>query len=399
MADLTLSHVGKVYADGTRAVTDLSIDIADGEFMVFVGPSGCGKTTALRMVAGLESITEGEVRIGNRVVNNLPPRDRDVAMVFQSYALYPHMTVRENIGFSLGLRKMPKGELDRRVEQAAELLGLSEHLDRKPRNLSGGQRQRVAMGRVIVRQPQAFLMDEPLSNLDAKLRVQMRAEIGRLQRDLKVTTIYVTHDQTEAMTLGDRVAVLRGGELQQLAPPQTLYDRPSNLFVAGFIGSPAMNALEGTLERRAEGGYVVNFGAQSLHVPPRVADERPGLAARVSNPIIVGIRPEDLQEASEARSREGQALNGLVDLVEPLGADVMVHLSVEVPRPGPREDLAEAVGDLGEAPHILAGDATAMVARFSARSGVGVGDRIRVAVDTERLHFFDPRTGTAIWKD
>src|SRR5207248_7724083 len=292
MAELTLSHVGKVYGDGTRAVTDLSIDISDGALMVFVGPSGCGKTTALRMVAGLESMTEGEVCIGDRVVNDLPPRDRDVAMVFQSYALYPHMTVRENIGFSLRLRKMPKAELNRRVEEAAELLGLSAHLDRKPRNLSGGQRQRVAMGRVIVRQPQAFLMDEPLSNLDAKLRVQMRAEIGRLQRDLKVTTIYVTHDQTEAMTLGDRVAVLRGGELQQLAPPQVLYDRPANLFVAGFIGSPAMNAIEGQLERGDDGDYVVQLGAQSLRLPARVAGERPGLAAMVGKRLIVGVRPE-----------------------------------------------------------------------------------------------------------
>ncbi len=395
---MTLSHVGKVYADGTRAVTDLSIDISDGEFMVFVGPSGCGKTTALRMVAGLESITEGDVRIGNRVVNDLPPRDRDVAMVFQSYALYPHMTVRENIGFSLRLRKIPKTELNRRVEEAAELLGLSEHLDRKPRNLSGGQRQRVAMGRVIVRQPQVFLMDEPLSNLDAKLRVQMRAEIGRLQRDLKVTTIYVTHDQTEAMTLGDRVAVLRGGELQQLAPPQVLYDRPANLFVAGFIGSPAMNALEGTLQRDATGGYTIQLGAQSLVVPPSVVAERPGLAALSGEPVIVGIRPEDLQDASGARAANGRTLTAAVDLVEPLGADVIVHLSVDVPRPRDAGDLAEATGELGEAPFKAAENVASMVARFSSQSRAAVGDRISVAVNTDRLHFFDPRTRTAIWK-
>jgi len=397
MAGLTLSQVGKVYGDGTRAVTDLTIDISDGEFMVFVGPSGCGKTTALRMVAGLESITEGEVRIGDRVVNNLAPRDRDVAMVFQSYALYPHMTVRENIGFSLGLRKMAKPELNRRVENAADLLGLTEHLDRKPRNLSGGQRQRVAMGRVIVRQPQAFLMDEPLSNLDAKLRVQMRAEIGRLQRDLKITTIYVTHDQTEAMTLGDRVAVMRAGQLQQLAPPQVLYDRPANLFVAGFIGSPAMNALEGMLERDDGGAHVIRFGEQSLHLPGPVVSGRPGLAAMVGKSVIVGIRPEDLQDASIAGSSDGRTLTAVVDLVEPLGADVMVHLSVDVPRPAELTDLAEAAGELAEAPFTEVSNAAPMVARFSPRTRAAVGDRISVAVDTDRLHFFDPRTGTAVW--
>jgi len=398
MAELTLANVGKVYGDGTRAVTDLSIDVSDGELMVFVGPSGCGKSTALRMVAGLESITEGEVRIGDRVVNDLPPRDRDVAMVFQSYALYPHMTVRENIGFSLRLRKVPKDELNRRVEEAAELLGLSEHLDRKPRNLSGGQRQRVAMGRVIVRQPQAFLMDEPLSNLDAKLRVQMRAEISRLQRDLKVTTIYVTHDQTEAMTLGDRVAVLRAGELQQLAPPQVLYDRPANLFVAGFIGSPAMNALEGTLQRDATGGYIVELGTRCLAIPPAALDARPGLAAMTGKPIVVGIRPEDLQDAAVAGAADGRTLTAVVNLVEPLGADVMVHLSIDVPRPRDMGDLAEAVGELGEAPFTADEDAAPMVARFSPQSRAAVGDRISVVVNTDRLHFFDPHTGTAIWK-
>src|SRR5689334_11210578 len=260
MAGITLSHVGKVYDDGTRAVTDLSIDAEDGEFLVFVGPSGCGKTTALRMVAGLETITEGEVRIGGRVVNNVPPRDRDVAMVFQSYALYPHLNVRDNIGFGLKLRKVRKEELNSRVEATAKILGLSEYLDRKPRNLSGGQRQRVAMGRAIVREPQAFLMDEPLSNLDAKLRVQMRTEIARIQRDLSVTTIYVTHDQSEAMTLGDRVCVLRDGLLQQVDSPQRLYDRPVNLFVAEFIGSPAMNLVEAGLAEADGGGLAAAFG-------------------------------------------------------------------------------------------------------------------------------------------
>ena len=278
MARMALSHVGKVYDDGTRAVTDLNIEINDGELLVFVGPSGCGKTTALRMVAGLETISEGEVRIGDRVVNNVPPRDRDIAMVFQSYALYPHMSVRDNIGFGLQLRKVPKDELNKRVDEAAKILGLSEYLDRKPRNLSGGQRQRVAMGRAIVRQPQAFLMDEPLSNLDAKLRVQMRAEIGRLQRDLAVTTIYVTHDQTEAMTLGHRVAVMKKGQLQQIAPPQELYDRPTNLFVAGFIGSPAMNFMSGTLDRDdADGIFLDTMSAIDKDFRKAIDQRRPGV--------------------------------------------------------------------------------------------------------------------------
>jgi multiple sugar transport system ATP-binding protein len=398
MAELQLSHVGKVYDDGTRAVTDLSIDISDGEFMVFVGPSGCGKTTALRMVAGLESITEGEIRIGEQVVNDIPPRDRDVAMVFQSYALYPHMSVRENIAFSLTLRKVPKQEMNRRVEEAAELLGLSEHLDRKPRNLSGGQRQRVAMGRVIVRQPKAFLMDEPLSNLDAKLRVQMRAEIGRLQRDLKVTTIYVTHDQTEAMTLGDRVAVMRAGRLQQLAPPQVLYDRPANLFVAGFIGSPAMNAFAGTLQRGKGGGLAVHVGKQVLAVPPAVVEERPALAGMAGKEVVVGIRPEDIQDAAIAGTPEGRTLEANVDLLEPLGADVMAHLSVDMPRLTGVADLAEATGDLGDAPFTHRDDTAPMVARFSPRTRVSVGDRVTVALNTERLHFFDPNTSLAIWQ-
>jgi multiple sugar transport system ATP-binding protein len=281
MAEIQLSHVGKVYPDGTRAVTDLNIDIEDGEFVVFVGPSGCGKTTALRMIAGLETITEGEIRIGDRVVNNVPPRDRDVAMVFQSYALYPHLSVRDNIAFGLTLRKMPKPEITRRVEEAARKLGLFEYLDRKPRNLSGGQRQRVAMGRAIVRQPQAFLMDEPLSNLDAKLRVQQRSEIGKLQRDLKVTTIYVTHDQVEALTLGHRIAVIRKGVLQQIAPPQVLYDRPTNLFVAGFIGSPAMNFLSATLRRDGSDRLSVQVGSDTLELPQAMPVQRPGLGQYV----------------------------------------------------------------------------------------------------------------------
>src|SRR5262249_5776733 len=274
---ITLSGVGKVYEDGTRAITDLSMNIDNGELIVFVGPSGCGKTTALRMVAGLERITEGEIRIGGRVVNDVPPRDRDVAMVFQSYARYRRLSVRSNIAFGLTLRRTANAEVNRRVEEAARILGLTEYLDRKPRNLSGGQRQRVAMGRAIVREPHAFLMDEPLSNLDAKLRVQMRAEIGKLQRDLAVTTIYVTHDQTEAMTLGHRVAVLKKGTLQQIAAPQDLSDHPVNLFVAGFIGSPAMNFLAATLRRDAGGEFSVEMGAETLQVPASVLSARPAL--------------------------------------------------------------------------------------------------------------------------
>jgi multiple sugar transport system ATP-binding protein len=395
---MALSHVGKVYDDGTRAVADLNIDIRDGEFLVLVGPSGCGKTTALRMVAGLETVSEGEIRIGDRVVNDVPPRDRDIAMVFQSYALYPHMSVRQNIGFGLELRKVPKAELNRRVEEAAKVLGLSEYLDRKPRNLSGGQRQRVAMGRAIVRQPQAFLMDEPLSNLDAKLRVQMRAEIGRLQRDLGVTTIYVTHDQTEAMTLGHRVAVMKKGVLQQIAPPQELYDRPINLFVAGFIGSPAMNFLPGTLSRADDGSYAVTLGTEVLQVPEAIVSERPALARFVGRPVIAGIRPEELEDAALVGGAPGRTLDGVAELVEPLGSDLVVHLSVAVPPATGHDDLAELAKEAGELPQ-ESGDSSTVVARFSPRSGVGVGDKVAVAVATEQMHFFDPASGAAIWSD
>ncbi len=290
MSQVVFDSVAKVYPDGTRAVNDLDLDIRDGEFMVLVGPSGCGKTTALRMLAGLEDISEGVVRIGDRVVNDVPPRDRDIAMVFQSYALYPHLTVRGNIAFGLKLRGEDKAEIDRRVNDAARILGLEGFLDRKPRALSGGQRQRVAMGRAIVRQPSAFLMDEPLSNLDAKLRVQMRAEIARLQTDLETTTIYVTHDQVEAMTMGDRVAVMRKGELQQVASPQELYDHPVNLFVGGFIGSPAMNLIEGTLEG-VDGGMGVRLGSQMLSLGPETLAARPALRAYGGRRVVVGLRP------------------------------------------------------------------------------------------------------------
>jgi multiple sugar transport system ATP-binding protein len=398
MAQMALVHVGKVYEDGTRAVTDLNIDIEDGEFIVFVGPSGCGKTTALRMIAGLETITEGEVRIGDKVVNNVPPRDRDVAMVFQSYALYPHLSVRDNIGFGLQLRKMPKPELNKRVEEVAKVLGLTEYLERKPRNLSGGQRQRVAMGRAIVRQPQAFLMDEPLSNLDAKLRVQMRSEIGRIQRDLAVTTIYVTHDQTEAMTLGHRVAVMKKGVLQQIAPPQDLYDRPFNLFVAGFIGSPAMNFLSATMRHTAI-DYTLEMGDESLTIPTELMALRPALAGYVDKPLIIGIRPEDIDDAAMAGPSSGRTLRALAELVEPLGSDLMVHLSLDVPAVAGHSDLAELQKDTGdtEAPLGAAEGRTTAVARLNPRSSVREGSEVVLTLDTLRLHFFDPISGEAVW--
>jgi multiple sugar transport system ATP-binding protein len=396
MSTITLSGVGKVYEDGTRAITDLSMNIDDGELIVFVGPSGCGKTTALRMVAGLERITEGDIRIGNRVVNDVPPRDRDVAMVFQSYALYPHLSVRSNIAFGLTLRRMPKAEVKKRVDEAARILGLTEYLDRKPRNLSGGQRQRVAMGRAIVREPQAFLMDEPLSNLDAKLRVQTRAEIARIQRDLSVTTIYVTHDQIEAMTLGHRVAVLRKGVLQQIAPPQFLYDHPVNLFVGGFIGSPAMNFIEATL-RRTDAGYSVVAGPHTLEVPAQVVATRPALAQFVDRRLIVGIRPEDLEDAAlDPAAFETNTLECLAQLVEPLGSDLLVHLTVDIPPVEGNADVVELAEESEDIPLEELGDRTELVARFSPRSSVREGNRIKVSVDTSQLHFFDPETGAAI---
>src|SRR3954462_9738996 len=295
VATITLDDIDKVYENGFQAVTGLSLDIDDGEFLVLVGPSGCGKSTALRMIAGLESISGGELRIGQRVVNNLEPKDRDIAMVFQSYALYPHLTVRDNIAFALKLQKVPKEEIDRRVADAARTLELTDNLDRRPAQLSGGQRQRVAMGRAIVRHPQAFLMDEPLSNLDAKLRVQVRAEISKIQHDLDVTTIYVTHDQVEAMTMGDRVAVMRKGELQQVAPPEELYDHPVNLFVGGFIGSPAMNMVHSRVEQVDGGKLELRFGEHTLHVSDSVLTNRPALRQYVGRELVVGIRPEDLE--------------------------------------------------------------------------------------------------------
>jgi multiple sugar transport system ATP-binding protein len=400
LAGVTFSDVGKVYADGTRAVNDMDLEIDDGEFMVLVGPSGCGKTTALRMVAGLEEISEGAIKIGERVVNHVPARDRDIAMVFQSYALYPHLTVYENIAFGLRLRGTPKGEIDKRVRNAARILALEEFLDRKPRALSGGQRQRVAMGRAIVREPAAFLMDEPLSNLDAKLRVHMRAEIASLQTQLGVTTIYVTHDQVEAMTMGDRVAVMRKGELQQVASPQELYERPVNLFVGGFIGSPAMNMVEATVERD-DGSYVAKLGSQSLTLGEETVKSRPALEKYVDERVVLGIRPESLEDARlEPDIPEDRHIKGVVVLREPLGSEIVAHFEVDAP-PALTEDVRELARDVGQESTVQAGgddDGKAvMVGRFGPRSRVKNGDVIDVAVDTNAVHLFDIESSEGIY--
>jgi multiple sugar transport system ATP-binding protein len=398
VAAITLDNVSKIYPDGTRAVSGIDLEIADGEFMVFVGPSGCGKTTALRMVAGLEEISEGQLSIGDRVVNDVQPKDRDIAMVFQSYALYPHMSVYDNLAFGLRLRKMGKDEIDRRVREAANILGLAEYIDKKPRALSGGQRQRVAMGRAIVREPQAFLMDEPLSNLDAKLRVQTRSEIARIQRNLGVTTIYVTHDQVEAMTMGDRVAVIRKGVLQQVDPPQTLYDRPVNLFVAGFIGSPAMNLADAELAR-ANGTLTVRFGEHSLAVDQRALEQRPALAAHEGKPVIVGIRPEDIEDAAlESGAPADRRLRVEVDLREALGSDVVAHFGSGV-APVVTQDTKELMADVAHeaVDAVEAVDESVFIARLDAETRVAEGQTAELAVDTRKLHFFDPETGLGIY--
>ncbi|MFL5937427.1 MAG: ABC transporter ATP-binding protein [Gaiellaceae bacterium] len=395
MASVSFDDVAKFYPDGTRAVSGLDLDISDGEFMVLVGPSGSGKTTALRMVAGLEEISEGVVLIGDRVVNHVPSRDRDIAMVFQSYALYPHLTVYDNIAFGLRLQKLKKNEIDRRVHEVARILGVEQFLKRKPRALSGGQRQRVAMGRAIVRQPSVFLMDEPLSNLDAKLRVQLRAELARLLDGLGTTTIYVTHDQVEALTMGDRVAVMRRGQLEQVDTPQQLYDRPLNVFVGGFIGSPAMNMIEARLEP-SNGTLAAAVGSQRIVLGDEKLNAHPALRAYAGRTVILGIRPEDLEDAALApETAPDRRLRGSVVLREALGSEIVAHFDIDA-RPALTDDVRELAADVGEeltdqAPH------TTMVGRFRADSDVQAGQQAEVAIDTRALHFFDPDTGAGIY--
>ena len=393
MARITLEDVTKIYPNGFEAVHKLSLDVADGEFMVLVGPSGCGKTTALRMVAGLEDITDGTLHIGDRVMNEVSPRDRDVAMVFQNYALYPHMTVAENIGFALRLRKLPKSEIKRRVEEAASLLGLTESLDRKPGLLSGGQRQRVAMGRALVREPSAFLMDEPLSNLDAKLRVQMRAEVARIQRRLAVATLYVTHDQVEAMTMGDRVAVMSAGVFQQCDVPQALYDHPSNLFVASFLGSPGMNLFEGSLGEDAD--YVL-IGTQRVDLPATVHASKPALCRYANQRVVVGLRPEDLVMLGGEHDQAvvGWApFDGDVELVEALGSELLVHFTSDAREVRVAEVENDDSHGLDQGTLTKGGEG---VARADARARVTAGARVRFHIDPQRLHFFDTATNSAI---
>jgi multiple sugar transport system ATP-binding protein len=401
VADIVLDDVWKVYADGTEAVRELSLDIADGEFMVLVGPSGCGKTTALRMVAGLEDISKGTLRIGDRVVNGMPPKDRDIAMVFQNYALYPHMSVYDNMAFGLKLQKVPKDEINTRVRDASRFLGLEELLERKPKALSGGQRQRVAMGRAIVRHPRAFLMDEPLSNLDAKLRVQTRAEIARIQSELGVTTIYVTHDQVEAMTMGDRVAVMRKGVLQQVDTPQTLYEHPVNIFVAGFIGSPAMNLVDATLRVNGD-SIVVELAEFKLAVPAEVLAERSRLREFDGRTIVLGIRPEDMEDASLVTDAPtDRRISSEVELREALGSDVLVHFRIAAP-PAMTEDAKELASDVGQealerVQQQAGGGESTVVARLNPRTRATKGESMELVVDTHRLHFFDPDDGSGIY--
>ena len=390
VASIQFDDVTKVFEDGTEAVSDLELSVADHELLVIVGPSGCGKTTALRMVAGLEEITYGEIKIAEKVVNDLTPKERDIAMVFQNYALYPNMTVRENLAFGLSQHKVPKAEVNKRVDETAKALEIDDLVDRKPKQLSGGQRQRVAMGRAIVRHPQAYLMDEPLSNLDAKLRVQMRGEIHELQRRLGVTTLYVTHDQVEAMTMGDRVAVMRAGRLQQVDAPQALYDDPVNEFVAGFIGSPAINLLKATLERNGE-KLRVGFGPNRLPVDAAVANAHPALAGYTGRSIILGIRPEDFADAALQPNAPGEArLDVDVTLVEPLGSEMLVHFLVageRLPSSAAEESVDDGTLQLG------AGEGRAkLTARVSPRSGIKSGQPAQLVVDTSRLYFFDPDT-------
>jgi multiple sugar transport system ATP-binding protein len=402
VAEITLESLTKVYPDGTKAVSDLNLDVAAGEFVVFVGPSGCGKTTALRMIAGLESITSGHVTIDGQVINDVPPKDRDIAMVFQNYALYPHMNAAKNMGFALRMRGLPKKEIDIRVREAARILGLSDSLHKKPRTLSGGQRQRVAMGRAIVRNPQAFLMDEPLSNLDAKLRVEMRAEIARIQRDLGVTTIYVTHDQTEAMTMGDRVAVMRNGFLQQIAIPKELYERPRNLFVAEFIGSPAMNLVLAQVELAA-GDTWVSFGPHRLRLEAATLERYRGLAAYDGGQVVLGIRPEDMEDAALLRETHPERVISIVcDIREDMGSEVYVHFNVPADPVATREVVEALVVEDAEdeearlAAERARGGGVVFVARLDRATDARERQPLAVEVDVTRLHFFDPETGIGV---
>ncbi len=394
MASLSFEDVGKTYPDGTRAVVDLTLAIEDGEFIVLVGPSGCGKTTALRMVAGLEEITDGVVRIDDTVVNYLPARERDVAMVFQNYALYPQMSVFDNIGFGLKMRKMPKPELRARVLEIAKMLGLEELLDRKPANLSGGQRQRVAMGRAIARQPQLFLMDEPLSNLDAKLRVHMRAEIARLQRELGVTTLYVTHDQVEAMTMGGRIAVMRRGELQQFGSPQELYDHPTNLFVASFLGSPSMNLLKAQIVGR-DGGLAARIGDQEFELPAPAVQSTPALPAYEGREVALGFRPEHIRPENNGGAAQ---LRGSVLVVESLGSELLAHIEIRAEQVLSEDVLEGSTVEQDEHETLLAMEehTTTVIGRFDPETRVGVGEAIELAVNPAKLHLFDLESGLAI---
>ncbi len=388
MAEVRLDGLTKVYPNGFQAVTELSLELIDGEFMVLVGPSGCGKSTALRMIAGLEEITEGDLYVGDRRLNDVEPKNRDIAMVFQNYALYPQMTVAENIGFPLRLRKMKKPERSEVVAKAAEVLELTEQLDKKPAMLSGGQRQRVAMGRAIVREPALFLMDEPLSNLDAKLRVQMRADIAGIQRDLGATTFYVTHDQVEAMTMGDRVAVIKDGVLQQVAPPEDLYDQPDNVFVAAFIGSPSMNLYEATIIESGE-GHAVEFGAHTLALDDSLMSKRPALRGHIGTPVVVGIRPEDMEDASVATGHPAdQQLDVTIAIREALGAETLMHFGLEATMVDSGDP--DALDELGD------DDESRCTARFSAATRARPGDQLKVNVTTASLHFFDKTTHLVI---
>jgi multiple sugar transport system ATP-binding protein len=393
MAQIVLDQVDKVFPGGVRAVDGLSLDISDGEFMVLVGPSGCGKSTALRSIAGLDEISSGTISIGGRVVNDLPPKDRDIAMVFQNYALYPHMTVEQNLAFGLQQRKTPKDEIRRRVTDVAKMLGLEDYLKRKPAALSGGQRQRVAMGRAIVREPQAFLMDEPLSNLDAKLRVSMRASLSQLHERLGVTTVYVTHDQVEAMTLGQRVCVLREGKLQQADTPQTLFNAPVNLFVAGFIGSPAMNFVTARLVR--DDGPAVSFAGHRLEVPEGLLTARPGLDGYFGRELIVGIRPSDFEDAGLADPGWAR-MPVTAGVTEDLGSEIHVLFSIDAP-PVQHSSITQSVaGDDDDAAIPLTGGKSLWTARVAARSKVRPGQPVELAVDTSNLQFFDPESGQSI---